>query len=124
MPVKTGSSAEITLVVTDADTAIAHRSGTVPVLATPRVVALAEEAAVAAVGDQLDEGQTTVGMQVLLDHVQPTAVGRTVVAEATVKELNGRRVVFTVSVKDERGLIAAGKVTRVVVDIDRFLEKS
>jgi predicted thioesterase len=122
--VKAGLSAVVSLVVGEDDTAIAMHSGTVPVLATPRVVALVEEAAVCAIADALEPGQTTVGMQVLLDHVQPSAIGRTVDAEATVKECNGRRIVFTVSVKDERGLVAAGKVTRVAVDIDRFLDKA
>ncbi len=62
-------------------------------------------------------------MQVQLDHLAPTAVGHKVVAVATVEKVNGRRIVFTVSVNDERGLVAVGRVTRVVVDLERFLEK-
>jgi fluoroacetyl-CoA thioesterase len=54
----------------------------------------------------------------------PTAVGRRVRAEATLKKIEGRRLTFKVSVSDERGLVAAGTVTRVVVDTERFLEKS
>lgn len=124
MPVKPGLSAEVSLVVSDADTAIAIRSGDVPVLATPRVVALCEEAAVKALVGELGPNETSVGMQVQLDHLAPTAVGHTVTAEATVDKVNGRRVVFTVSVNDERGLVAVGRVTRVVVDVERFLEKA
>jgi fluoroacetyl-CoA thioesterase len=45
-----------------------------------------------------------------------------VLAEATLEKVEGRRLTFTVSATDERGLVAAGKVTRVVVDVDRFLE--
>ena len=100
------------------------RSGDVAVLSTPRVVGLAEEAAVHALVGELDPGQTAVGMQVQLDHLAPTAVGHTVAAEATVEKVTGRRVTFTVSVNDERGLIAVGRVTRVVVDIERFLDKA
>lgn len=124
MPVKPGLSAEVSLVVSDADTAIAIRSGDVPVLATPRVVALCEEAAVKALVGELGPNETSVGMQVQLDHLAPTAVGHTVTAEATVDKVNGRRVVFTVSVNDERGLVAVGRVTRVVVDVERFLDKA
>lgn len=124
MPVKPGLSAEVSLVVSDADTAIAIRSGDVPVLATPRVVALCEEAAVKALVGALGPDETSVGMQVQLDHLAPTAVGHTVTAEATVEKVNGRRVVFTVSVNDERGLVAVGRVTRVVVNVERFLEKA
>jgi len=124
VPVKPGLSAEVSLVVSDADTAIAIRSGDVPVLATPRVVALCEEAAVKALVGALGPDETSVGMQVQLDHLAPTAVGHTVTAEATVEKVNGRRVVFTVSVNDERGLVAVGRVTRVVVNVERFLEKA
>jgi fluoroacetyl-CoA thioesterase len=118
-----GLSAEIDLVVTDADTAVAMRSGDVPVLATPRVVALCEEATVAAVDGRLEPGQTTVGMRVQLDHLQPTPVGHRVTAEAWLEKVEGRRLVFGVTVSDARGLVAAGKVTRVVVDAERFLDK-
>jgi len=99
-------------------------SGDVPVLATPRVVALCEEAACAALVGHLRAGETSVGMRVQLDHLAPTAVGGKVKAEATLEKVEGRRLIFTVSVSDNRGLIAAGKVTRVVVNVERFLDKA
>jgi predicted thioesterase len=119
-----GARAEIKHTVDDDDTAIALRSGAVAVLGTPRVVALCDEASVAAVDGQLPEGQTSVGMRIQLDHLQPNAVGSTVAAEAVLDKVEGRRLTFTVSVRDQRGLVACGKVTRVVVDTDRFLEKA
>lgn len=110
--------------VTEADTAIAMRSGDVPVLATPRVIALCEEATVAAVAGSLPAGCTTVGMRVQIDHLQPTCIGGEVSAEALLEKIEGRRLTFSVSVSDGRGLVAAGKVTRVQVEIDRFLGRS
>lgn len=124
MPLHPGLSAEVTLTVTEADTAIAIGSGTVPVLATPRVVALCEATSLKAVEDELEPGTTTVGMRVQLDHLAPTPVGQTVSCEATLESMAGRRVTFTVSVNDARGLVAAGKITRVIVDVERFLEKA
>jgi fluoroacetyl-CoA thioesterase len=112
------------MVVGDADTARAWRSGTVEVLATPRLVALCEEASVRAVTPVLAEGTTTVGMKVRLDHLQPSAIGERVVAEAVLAKVEGRRLTFTVSASDSRGLVAVGKVLRVVVDVDRFLSKT
>jgi predicted thioesterase len=123
MPVEAGQCATVELVVTDDDTAIALRSGEVPVLATPRLIALCEEAAVKAVAGHLKDGETTVSMKVQIDHLSPSAVGQRVVADATVEKVNGRRVAFTVSVNDDRGLVAAGRVTRVVVDAKHFLDK-
>jgi predicted thioesterase len=122
VPVEPGLSAQVELTVEDADTAVALRTGDVHVLATPRVVCLCEEASVLALRGQLAPGQTSVGHTVQLDHVAPSRVGAVVTAEATLQKVNARRLTFTVSVADEKGLVAAGIVTRVIVDIDRFLE--
>lgn len=118
-----GLTAKIDLTVTANDTAQAARSGDVPVLATPRIIALVEEAAVAALAGHLLDGETTVSMRVQLDHLAPSAVGATVTASAKLEKVEGRRLKFSVSVSDARGLVAAGKVTRVVVERDRFMDQ-
>jgi predicted thioesterase len=114
----------VKMTVTDADTAIAMRSGSVEVLATPRVVALCEEATCAALAGHLPEGSTTVGMRVQIDHLQPTPVGSLVEAEAVLEKIEGRRLTFSVSASDTKGLVAAGRVTRVLVEVDRFMDKT
>jgi predicted thioesterase len=124
MPLRPGLTGTASMVVTEADTAVALRSGDVAVLATPRVVCLAEEATVQAVAGELDDDSTTVGYRVQLDHLAPTAVGGRVDAEATLENVESRRLTFRVSVSDGRGLVAAGRITRVVVERDRFLEKA
>jgi predicted thioesterase len=111
------------LVVGDDDTARALGSGDVQVLGTPRLVALLEEATLDAVDGCLDTGATTVGMRVQVDHLQPTPIGAEVLAEAYLDKIEGRRITFTVTASDSGGLVAAGKVTRVVVDRDRFMSK-
>jgi predicted thioesterase len=63
-------------------------------------------------------------MRVQFDHLNPTMVGAPVTAEATLEKIAGRRLTFTVSATDPRGLIGAGKVTRVIVDAERFLDKA
>jgi fluoroacetyl-CoA thioesterase len=124
MPVATGLSAVVEHVVTDDDTAIALHSGSVPVLGTPKVVSLFEEASCVALEGKLGIGETTVGLRVEVTHLAPTKVGSTVRAEATLERTEGPRLVFTVSAADACGLIAAGKVTRVIVDVDTFLDKA
>jgi predicted thioesterase len=124
MPLRPGLSAAVELVVTDDDTALALKTGDVPVLATPRVVTLAEEATLNAVEGELAEDTTSVGYRVQLDHLAPTAVGGHVRAEATLEAIEGRRLNFRVSVSDGHGLVAAGRITRVVVVRDRFIERS
>jgi fluoroacetyl-CoA thioesterase len=119
----TGLRGDAKLVVSHADTAQALGSGNVEVLGTPRVVALCEEATCAALANVLDPCTTTVGMRVQLDHLQPTPVGAEVLAEAVLEKIEGRRLTFNVSASDQRGLVAAGKVTRVVVDVEKFMGK-
>lgn len=123
MPVEPGLNGSVAITVSDADTAMALRSGDVPVLATPRVLALCEEATVVALAGQLPEGVTSVGMRVQLDHVQPTAVGGRVEATALLEKVEGRRLTFVVQASDDRGTVAEGRVVRVLVERDRFLDK-
>lgn len=113
-------SASIVTVVTAADTAVALGSGDVAVLGTPRAVALAEAATVAAVAADLDPGRTTVGTRVELDHLVPSPVGATVTAEATLVERAGRRLTFEVRLTQDGTTVASGRITRAVVDRARF----
>lgn len=119
-----GASASIVLTVTDADTAVALGSGDVAVLGTPRIVALCEEAAVAALSGSLPEGATTVGTSVNIDHLIATGIGGTVTATATVIEVEGKKVCFTLSVVDGGKIAASGSHTRFVVDRARFEESA
>ena len=123
VPLETGLAGTATMTVRDGDTAVALCSGDVPVLGTPRVVALAEEATCRALQGALAEGQTSVGMRVQLDHVAASHVGAEVTAEATLERVEGRRLTFTVSVSDAKGLVAAGRITRALVDRQRFLDR-
>ncbi len=118
-----GLSARASLTVASADTAREVGSGSVEVLATPRLLALCEAATVAALDGHLESGQTTVGVEVRLDHVAPSPVGRRVSAEATLEKVAGRKLHFTISAHDDRGLVAAAKVTRAIVDEAAFMAK-
>ena len=120
---ETGMRGDAKLMVTEADTALALGSGIINVLGSPRLVALCEEACHNALANSLETGTTTVGMRVQFDHLQPTPVGAEVFAEAVLKKIDGRRLGFEVSATDAGGLIAAGKMTRVVVSIDEFMGK-
>jgi fluoroacetyl-CoA thioesterase len=122
--VEPGLSDHATLEVREADTALAMGTGEVPVLGTPRVIALCEEATVHALAGRLPAPKTSVAGQVQFDHLAPIRVGSTVTAEATLERLEGRRLVFTVTVSDGSGLVGAGRITRVVVDHDAFMAKA
>lgn len=120
-----GSSATVELVVGDADTAAHLGSGDLDVLATPRVVALVEEAACVALAGSLPADVTSVGTRIDLRHRAPTAVGSRVRATATVVGVDGMRVQFDVTAAEDPDgaglLIADGTHARVVVERDAFV---
>ena len=121
MVIEIGTSATVRLVVGDADTAVALGSGDVPVLGTPRIVALMEQAAVAALAGALDEGATSVGTRIAVDHLAASLVGATVTATAEVVDLDGRAVSFRLTVREGEQQVATGDHIRFVVDRERFL---
>jgi predicted thioesterase len=103
-------------------------SGDVPVLATPRLLALAEAAAFAAVAPQLADEFTTVGTSVGLEHRRASPLGAEIVVEAELTEVDGSRLVFgfiaRVDGTDDDVVLGAGTVERVVVDRERFLART
>src|SRR3954454_18458312 len=117
-----GATATFDHLVVDADSAIAFGSGDVPVLATPRVLALVERATCLAVEPQLGPGTTTVGVAVDLRHLRATPIGATVSVTAALTSHEGSRMVFDVRVVERGRDIAVGSVTRAVVDRQRFVD--
>jgi fluoroacetyl-CoA thioesterase len=121
MTLEPGLEAAFRYTVAEADTAAAVGSGDVPVLATPRVLALAERATVAAVAGALAAGATTVGVRVELDHLVPSPVGTEPEVDAVLERVAGRRLEFAVRLRAGDRPVAGGRVVRVVVDTAAFL---
>ena len=117
--------ATLTFRVTDADTALAVGSGSLPVLGTPRLLAWLEAATCAALDPVLTEGSTSVGTRVQLEHLAASPVGASVEVSASSAYVDGRLHRFTVSARDVSSgkVLAAGEITRVVVDAERFLSR-
>lgn len=116
-----GLRGRATHTVTEADTAIALRSGEVPVLGTPRLVALMEEATVRALDGSLADGETSVGMRINVDHVSPSAPGVDVTADAVLEGVEGRRLTFGATTSADGAVVATATIIRVVVETRRFL---
>lgn len=112
-----------TLKVTTAHTAIEMGSGDMPVLATPAMAALMENAAMLAVSASLPEGCTTVGGHISTSHLKPSRVGAEISATATLEKIEGRKLHFTIEAHDGDTLIGEGTHLRFIVDRDRFMAK-
>ncbi|HMG31289.1 MAG TPA: hotdog domain-containing protein [Jiangellaceae bacterium] len=120
-----GLGADVAHLVGEDDTATALGSGDVPVLATPRLLALAEAATVAAVAGALPEGASSVGTRVELEHLAASPVGVRVSVRAELVGVDGRLLQFEVVAEHPDGrVVAHGRVSRVVVDRARFLQRS
>ena len=119
-----GTSAQVETTVTKEMTAREVGSGSLLVLATPCMCALMEKAACSCIASALEEGTTTVGTQLEITHDAATPVGMCVRADATVTAVDGRKITFSVRAFDEKGQIGAGIHTRVVVQEERFLQKT
>ena len=111
------------LTVTDAVTAIAIGSGDMPVLSTPMMMALMENAAILAVKDKLPEGCTTVGGHIESSHLKPSKVGDKVSATAEVTKVDGKKIEFKVAAYSGDTLLGEGTHLRFIVDRERFLSK-
>ncbi len=111
------------LTVTDAVTAIQVGSGDMPVLATPMMMAIMENAAMLAVRDELPEGCTTVGGHIESSHLKPSRVGDVVRAEAEVTKVDGKKIAFKVAAYAGDILLGEGTHLRFIVDRERFMSK-
>ncbi|WP_432479513.1 thioesterase family protein [Nocardioides sp. GXQ0305] len=118
-------TATLTFSVADDDTAQALGSGSLPVLATPRLLAWCEAATCAAIEPELGEGATSVGTRVTLEHQAASPVGAEVEVTASATYVDGRLHRFAVAARHSADgrVVATGEVTRVVVDAERFLSR-
>jgi len=122
-PLAVGLRGTVRMVVAEADTAAALGSGEVPVLGTPRLLALAEAATMAALAGRLARGDTTVGTSVAVRHRRPSPVGSAVVVEAELTAVDSSRLTFTFTARSEEPdqLIGTGSIERAVIHREPFL---
>lgn len=123
-PIPIGAKGTSTLRVTPAHLANQFKDATLPqVFATPWMVTMMENAALNAIRDYLDPGESAVGTAVNIKHLAATPVGHQVTATAEVTKVDGRQVEFNVSARDQMEEIGSGTHERMVVDIARLNRK-
>jgi predicted thioesterase len=111
------------MTVNENNTARAVGSGSLDVFATPMMIALMERAACVILSDMLEEGQTSVGTQIIVSHTAASPIGAAITATATIASVDGRKIEFVVTVRDGVGEIGEGTHTRVIVDEAKFMVK-
>ena len=124
MEITVGMKGEVSTLVEKEDTAQEVGSGSLMVYATPCMAALMEGAACAAIEEALPQGQTSVGTALNLEHISATPVGLEVRAQAEGTAVEGKKLCFAITAFDEAGEIGHATHTRVLVNSDKFLEKT
>ena len=123
-PVPIGAKGEFTLIVRPEHLADRFKDAMLPpVLATPVMVMIMENAALNAIKPYFEPGETAVGSRVDVLHVAATPAGRTVTGEAEVVKIDGRRIEFKVRAVDAGEEIGLGTHERMVIDFDRFVDR-
>lgn len=116
-----GAKGTYSLTVTPAHLANQFKDAALPrVFATPMMVTAMENAALNAVRDYLDPGESAVGTLVNIRHIAATPAGHRITADAEVTKVDGRRVEFKVSARDEIEPIGDGTHERMIVDLNRL----
>ena len=124
MKIEIGMKGETDNLVEREDTALEVGSGSLLVYATPCMAALMEAAACEAIEAGLSEDETTVGIELNLQHISATPVGLEVRAEAEVTAVEGKIISFTIEAYDEAGKIGTATHKRALVNSQRFLDKT
>ena len=124
MEITVGMKGEVSTLVEREDTAKEVGSGSLLVYATPCMVALMEGAACEAIAEALPEDQTTVGIELNIQHLSATPVGHEVRAEAIVTAVDGKIITFELHAFDEAGEIGKGTHKRCIVNSQKFLDKT
>jgi fluoroacetyl-CoA thioesterase len=123
-PIPLGAKGTFTLRVTPAHLANQFKDAMLPqVFATPMMIMAMENAALNAIREYLDPGESAVGTAVDIRHLAATPVGHVVTANAEVIGVDGRRIAFKVSARDETEEIGSGKHERMLVDMRRLYER-
>lgn len=119
-----GAKGSFSLVVTPDHLANRFKDAMLPpVLATPVMIMIMENAALNAMKPYLDAGETALGTRVDVRHIAATPAGRRVTGEAEVTRIDGRRIEFTIRATDGNEAIGMGTHERVIIDLARFSEQ-
>lgn len=124
MEIKVGQKGTVKEIVNKTNTAKIVGSGLLDVFATPMMIALMEKASCVAIENCLDEGMTTVGTLVNVEHLSATPKDMEVTVETTVTAVDGRKISFEVVAYDEVGMIGKGTHDRFIVNAEKFTAKT
>ena len=111
-------------IVTEKNIALALKSGSLKVYATPAMIRLIEEAAAELLEKNLPPDKTSVGISLNVKHTSPTSLGMKVRAEVKIISVEGRKIIFEVVARDERGEIGRGIHERFIANAENFQHKA
>ncbi len=121
--IEIGLKGQQTEIVTNDKTAAAMGSGTLPVYATPAMIALMEKTAMFSVAGKLEENEATVGTKLEISHLAACGLGTKITCESELVEIDRKRLVFSVTAYDGETVIGKGKHERFIINTIKFMDK-
>ncbi|MCL2224645.1 MAG: thioesterase family protein [Defluviitaleaceae bacterium] len=118
-----GKTATASTVVSEKNTAKTVGSGSLEVFSTPMMIALMEQAACECLASGLEDGQTSVGVQISAEHKEASPMGAQVSATAKIENIDGRKISFSVSATCADKEIGCGTHTRVIINAEKFMAR-
>ena len=123
MELKIGLTGRADALVTSNKTAAACGSGSLPVFGTPFLLALMEEATCNSLEGRLEDGRSSVGVSMEVQHSAASPVGSKVWAESELTKIDGKMLTFTVTAYDEAGVIGTASITRCIIRSESFVAR-
>ena len=123
MELKIGLTGRADALVTSDKTAAACGSGSLPVFGTPFLLALMEEATCNSLEGRLEDGRSSVGVSMEVQHSAASPVGIKVWAESELTKIDGKLLTFTVTAYDEAGVIGTASITRCIIRSESFVAR-
>ena len=119
-----GITASVEKTVEEKDFASVHGSGSLPVYATPAMAALMEKTACVLLEPYMEEGETTVGISLNLQHLKASLCGMKLTCTATLVQTEGRKTVFDIEVRDALSVVGTARHERFSVLSEPFMQKA
>lgn len=121
--IETGKTYTQEIIVAHKDTAAVYGSGSLEVFATPAMVALMENTAIGCLEGLLEPNMDTVGIEINVQHTKASGVGQKITCQATIIEVDGRRIRFEIDARDEKGAIGHAIHDRFIIQPEKFMSK-
>lgn len=112
------------MLIRPGDCSVAMGLGDLPIAAPSHFINVMESAALTAIAEFLEIGETTRLLKIDLDAPEAVGIGTEIHATATCTDFGGREIVFACEIYDGERLVSQARMKRAVVERVSFLART